>query len=77
MLAVSLGLSWILALTQTPVFGNFILKEKKDDTARDPYDTKFYNGFAKVLRKLIRYKIVTIAGVILLFVLSIGESLQN
>lgn len=61
-LAVSLGLSWILALTQTPVFGNFILKEKKDDTARDPYDTKFYNGFAKVLRKLIRYKIVTIAG---------------
>ena len=70
-LAVSLGLSWILALTQTPVFGNFILKEKKDDTARDPYDTKFYNGFAKVLRKLIRYKIVTIAGVILLFVLSL------
>lgn len=70
-LAVSLGLSWVLALTQTPVFGNFILKEKKDDTARDPYDTKFYNGFAKVLRKLIRYKIVTIAGVILLFVLSL------
>ena len=70
-LAVSLGLSWILALTQTPVFGNFILKEKKDDTARDPYDTKFYNGFAKVLRKLICYKIVTIAGVILLFVLSL------
>lgn len=70
-LAVSLGLSWILALTQTPVFGNFILKEKKDDTARDPYDTKFYNGFAKVLRKLIRYKIVTIVGVILLFVLSL------
>lgn len=70
-LAVSLGLSWILALTQTPVFGNFILKEKKDDTARDPYDTKFYNGFAKVMRKLIRYKIVTIAGVILLFVLSL------
>lgn len=58
-------------MTQTPVFGNFILKEKKDDTARDPYDTKFYNGFAKVLRKLIRYKIVTIAGVILLFVLSL------
>lgn len=70
-LAVSLGLSWILALTQTPVFGNFILKEKKDDTARDPYDTKFYNGFAKVLQKLIRYKIVTIGGVILLFVLSL------
>lgn len=70
-LAVSLGLSWILALTQTPVFGNFILKEKKDDTGRDPYDTKFYNGFAKILRKLIRYKILTLAGVVILFVVSL------
>lgn len=70
-LAVSLGLSWILALTQTPVFGNFILKEKKDDTGRDPYDTKFYNGFVKILRKLIRYKILTLAGVVILFVVSL------
>lgn len=70
-LAVSLGLSWILALTQTPVFGNFILKEKKDDTGRDPYDTKFYNGFARILRKLIRYKILTLAGVVILFVVSL------
>ena len=28
-LAVSLGLSWVLALTQTTTFGNFILKEAK------------------------------------------------
>ena len=31
-LAISLGLSWVLALTQTTVFGNFILKAKaKED----------------------------------------------
>lgn len=70
-LAVSLGLSWILALTQTPVFGNFILKEKNDNTGKDPYDTKFYNGFAKALRSLIRYKVITITGVVILFIVSL------
>ncbi|WP_298612781.1 efflux RND transporter permease subunit [uncultured Odoribacter sp.] len=70
-LAVSLGLSWILALTQTPVFGNFILKEKRDNTGKDPYDTKFYNGFAKALRSLIRYKVITITGVVILFIVSL------
>ena len=33
-LAVSLGLSWILALTQTTVFGNFILKENSGDSVK-------------------------------------------
>ena len=36
-LAISLGLSWVLALTQTTVFGNFILKAKVNDGAKDPY----------------------------------------
>lgn len=70
-LAVSLGLSWVLALTQTPVFGNFILKEKGDTKGKDPYDTRFYNGFARLLFRLIRYKVVTIVAVVLLFILSL------
>lgn len=70
MLAVSLGLSWILALTQTPLFGSFILKKQADTGGKDPYDTRFYNGFARVLRKLIRFKIVTVIVVVCLFVVS-------
>ena len=69
-LAVSLGLSWILALTQTPLFGSFILKKQADPGGKDPYDTRFYNGFARVLRKLIRFKIVTVIVVVCLFVVS-------
>lgn len=46
-LAVSLGLSWILALTQTTTFGNFILKEAKPGESKDPYDTKLYHKFEK------------------------------
>lgn len=69
-LAVSLGLSWVLALTQTPLFGSFILKKQVDTGGKDPYDTRFYNGFARVLRKLIRFKIVTVIVVVCLFVVS-------
>ena len=69
-LAVSLGLSWILALTQTTVFGNFILKENSGDSSKDPYDTKFYHRFVSVLRGLIKYKVITIVSVVCLFLVS-------
>jgi multidrug efflux pump subunit AcrB len=69
-LAVSLGLSWILALTQTTVFGNFILKENSGDSSKDPYDTKFYNRFVSVLRGLIKHKVITIVSVVCLFLVS-------
>ena len=70
-IAVSLGLSWVLALTQTTTFGNFILKDKTDQAGRDPYDTKFYNGFSWVLIKLIRFKVLTVVIVVLLFIASL------
>lgn len=70
-LAVSLGLSWVLALTQTTTFGNFILKDKGGQTGRDPYDTKFYNSFSRMLLKLIRFKVLTVAAAVLLFIVSL------
>ena len=69
-LAVSLGLSWILALTQTTVFGNFILKESSGDSSKDPYDTKFYNKFVFVLRGLIKRKVITMVSVVCLFLVA-------
>lgn len=63
-LAVSLGLSWILALTQTPVFGNFILKDHTDDASKDPYDTPLYHKFERVLGVLIRHRFITISTVV-------------
>ncbi|MDE5638409.1 MAG: efflux RND transporter permease subunit, partial [Odoribacter sp.] len=70
-LAVSLGLSWVLALTQTTIFGNFILKEKSAQAGKDPYETKFYNAFTRMLLKLIRFKVLTIVVVVLLFIVSL------
>ena len=70
-LAISLGLSWVLALTQTTVFGNFILKSKAKNAGKDPYDKPFYHKFEKILSVLIRRKIVTLGTMIVLYVVSL------
>lgn len=70
-LAISLGLSWVLALSQTTVFGNFILKAKAKDAGKDPYDKPFYHKFAKALHALIRKKALTLGVMFVLFVSSL------
>ena len=70
-LAVSLGLSWILALTQTTTFGNFILKEAKPGENKDPYDTKLYHKFERLLGRLIKRRYVTLASVVATLFLSL------
>ena len=70
-LAVSLGLSWILALTQTTTFGNFILKEAKPGETKDPYDTKIYHKFERFLGKLIKRRYLTISSVVATLFLSL------
>ncbi len=69
-LAISLGLSWVLALTQTTTFGNFILKAKAKDGSKDPYDKPFYHKFASILSTLIRKKALTLGSITALFILS-------
>lgn len=70
-LAVSLGLSWILALTQTTTFGNFILKEAKPGESQDPYDTKLYHKFESFLGGLIKRRYLTISAVVATLFLSL------
>lgn len=69
-LAVSLGLSWILALTQTTTFGNFILKEAKPGETKNPYDTKLYHKFESFIQILIKRRFITLTSVIATLVIS-------
>lgn len=64
-LALSLLLSWVLALTQTPLFGDFMLRVKP--VAHDLYDTKFYRAFDRILAALLRWRWGVVAGVAALF----------
>ncbi len=77
-LALSLMLSWVLALTQTPLFGYAMLRVTPSD--RDPYDTRFYRRFDRLLSVLLRHRWATVLSVAGLFVLSLyvmGRMPQN
>lgn len=68
-LAVSLLLSWILALIQTTVFGNFMLKAPKAGAEfKDPYDKPIYNKFTTLLSGLIRWRWTTLIVIYAAFV---------
>jgi len=61
-LLISLGLSWVTAVTVTPLFCVMFLKpsKKKDgEKAKDPYDNAFYNAYRKFLAMAIRRRWAT------------------
>ena len=66
-LAISLGLSWILALTQTPLWANRYLPRIGAGQTKDPYNTPFYRKFASILERLIQYKWSVVVVTLLLF----------
>ncbi|TVQ55969.1 MAG: efflux RND transporter permease subunit [Rhodobacteraceae bacterium] len=49
-IAISLLLSWLLALTATPLLGALLLRPPRDG-ARDPYAGRVYHGYAALLRR--------------------------
>jgi len=59
-LAISLGLSWVFALTITPILCIRFLKLPENPGA-DPYDRPFYRAFRRFLHTCIRQRWVTLA----------------
>ena len=74
-LLISLGLSWVTAVTITPLFCVMFIKPsaKKKDEKKDPYDNFFYNGYRNFLAIAIRFKWMTcLFLVVMLFAAMIG-----
>ncbi|WP_461632916.1 efflux RND transporter permease subunit [Labilibaculum euxinus] len=74
-IAISLFLSWLLALTQTPYFCDLFLKgkkySKKEGDNTDPYSGKFYQYFRGFVKYSLRHKTLIISLTLLVFVSSI------
>lgn len=55
--------SWIMAITVVPLLGNMIFRETDSaNTATDPYGTRFYKAYRKILSGLIQYRWVTVSA---------------
>lgn len=74
-LAVSLMLSWILALTHVPLMANRLFKSEKADTGKDDTQAELYNGKVyriqrSVMMFLLGHRITVVAGLVGLMVLA-------
>ncbi len=71
---VSLFLSWVIAVTVTPLLGVMFLKvasPKAGQTTKDPYDSGFYNSYKSFLRACIRFRWITVLVVVVMFIAAI------
>ncbi|HBG88346.1 MAG TPA: multidrug transporter AcrB, partial [Marinilabiliaceae bacterium] len=70
-LAVSLLLSWVLALTLIPILADKSLKIKDGDSGKDPYDNKYYKALRKVLNWTLSHRFITLATGVALVLISV------
>ncbi len=71
-IGISLSLSWVTAMTITPLLGIWFIKPpapSKDgaNDQKDPYGNPFYRGYKALLTVCIRFRWVTVAVVLLVF----------
>ena len=68
---ISLTISWILAMTQTPVFCDMFLKVKPGKAGTDPYAGRAYRGYACLLEAALRHRVGSILLMVILLVASL------
>ena len=63
-IALSLGLSWIIAVTIVPYLCVLFLKSPDVNTAKDPYDNVFFRSYRSFLSGCIRFRWLTILVIV-------------
>lgn len=70
-LAVSLLLSWVLALIYVPLQAKQMLKVKKSKTGNDPYDNRAYKTLRSILSWVLTHRTVTISATAILLIATV------
>ena len=66
---ISMLLSWLLAITATPVVGNLMLKPSKQ--SGDPYNSLLFRAYRRFLEGCLHRRLLTIVVVIIMFTFSL------
>ncbi|MBU2429582.1 MAG: efflux RND transporter permease subunit [Proteobacteria bacterium] len=67
-MAISLGLSWVLAITLTPLFCMNFLPDPKNSHSKDPYGGSFYTKYRHFLKTCLNHRFFVV-GFLILFLL--------
>ena len=73
-IGIALVLSWIVSVMVAPLFGYYLIRVKKNaegEAAHDPYQSRFYRLFRRVLELFLAHRTVVLIGTALIFVLSL------
>lgn len=62
-IGISLLLSWILAVTVSPLLGHYVFKQGEDDGA-DPYGGPIFRGYAAILRGALRVRWLVVVALV-------------
>lgn len=69
-MAISLGLSWIFAITLTPLFCVQYLPKTKDGDEKDPYGGRVYTIYRNFLDMCLRHRLMTLTLLFILLIIS-------
>ena len=73
-IGIALVLSWIVSVMVAPLFGYYLIRVKQNadgDTAHDPYASRFYRLFRRVLTLFLAHRAVVLIGTAVIFILSL------
>ena len=72
-IGIALVLSWIVSVMVAPLFGYYLIRVKKGaEVAHDPYQSRFYQLFRRVLTLFLSHRAAVLIGTVLLFTGSIA-----
>ncbi len=63
-IGISLLLSWVLAVTVTPLMASYVFRVGGLPEGGDPYDTRFFRAYGRMLRGALRVRYLVIAALI-------------
>ncbi|MGR3272008.1 AcrB/AcrD/AcrF family protein [Thalassococcus profundi] len=63
-IGISLLLSWVLAITATPLLGHYLFKVGSGDGQHDAYGGSFFRAYAAILRGALRVRLLVVAALI-------------
>ena len=72
-LTISLIISWLVAMLQTPVIYYMFVHNVKSDSGKSPHGGLVYRGYRRALEWSLHHKITVLLGVIMLLALSVIE----
>lgn len=75
-IAISLLLSWVLALIITPLFGHYLFHGQQYEAGQDPYAFPLYRHYRESLIKVLRFRGRTVLALLLVLIFCIAGFTQ-